>query len=113
MSYSLFVDDIRNPDIEFDVIARSFDMAVKYILKNGMPNFISFDYNLGYDDKNIPLKNGYDLAKWLINLDVRGNIKFPKDFSFNVHCTNIIKKNHIEAILNNYLLFKVTLYIEE
>ena len=105
--YKMYLDDIRDPKNNFDVIVRSYDEAVEYILKNDIPNFISFDHDLGLENNGIVVKSGYDLAKWLVEQSLDGNLKFPNDFSFSVHSANPIGKNNIESILNNYLLFKV------
>lgn len=107
--YTMFIDDIRTPKEKYDVIVRSCDEATSYILKYGMPNFISFDHDLGSDENGNILKSGYDLAKWLVEQSLNEVLEFPKDFSFQVHSADLIGKNNIKAILNNYLLFGVKL----
>ena len=106
----MYLDDIREPQNYYDVIVRSYDEAVRYILKNGIPCFISFDHDLGLDINGTVAKSGYDLAKWLVEKSLDGELKFPKDFSFSVHSANPIGKNNIESILHNYLLFNVKMY---
>jgi hypothetical protein len=108
MSYSIYLDDIREPKNEFDKIVRSFEEAVACIEQNGMPRYVSFDHDLGCDEKGMELKSGYDLAKWLVEQSLDEVLSFPDDFAFNVHSANPIGKNNIEAILNNYLHFKIT-----
>ena len=103
----LYLDDIREPKNEYDVIARSYDEAVNYISQNGIPNFISFDHDLGLDWDGTVAKSGYDLAKWLVEQSLDEILEFPKDFSFYVHSANPIVKHNIESILSNYLLFKI------
>jgi len=103
----LYLDDIREPKKEYDVIVRSYEDAVNYILKNGIPNFISFDHDLGLNSDGSIAKNGYDLAKWLVEQSLDEKLKFPKDFNFYVHSANPIGRHNIESILNNYLLFKI------
>jgi hypothetical protein len=52
----LFLDDVRTVDVvyaqhevsDFDVV-RSYDEFVHYIQANGLPDFISFDNDLGLD----------------------------------------------------------------
>lgn len=107
--YTMFLDDIRTPKEEYDVIVRSCDEAITYILKYGIPKFISFDHDLGCDEDGNILKSGYDLAKWLVKQSLDEVLEFPKDFSFEVHSANPIGKNNINSILNNYLLFRVKL----
>lgn len=99
----LYIDDIRTPkDSSFKVI-RSFDEAVKFIQEFGIPEYISFDHDLGCDKNGIELESGYDFAKWLVEADLDGLYHFPKNFNFNVHSANPVGKVNIESILNNYL----------
>ncbi|WP_157279214.1 cyclic-phosphate processing receiver domain-containing protein [Aliarcobacter butzleri] len=107
--YTMFLDDIRTPKEKFDVITRSYDEAVNFVKENGIPNFISFDHDLGCDDKGNILKSGYDFAKWLVEQSLNEVLEFPKDFTFQVHSANPIGRNNINSILNNYLLFRVKL----
>ena len=103
----MFLDDIREPKQKYDIVVRSFEEAAVYILKHGMPNFISFDHDLGMDENGEIAKNGYDLAKWIVNMDLNGQIKIPRDFTFEVHSANPVGKENIETILNNYKNFKI------
>lgn len=117
----LFLDDERNPE---DVtwihiggiesiganwsVVRNFEQAKNWVLKNGFPDVISFDHDLGlehyagnYNDN----KTGYDFAKWLIEYDADTNT-MPKDFKFTVHSMNPIGAENIRRLLKNYLRFK-------
>lgn len=105
--YRMYLDDIREPKNHYEVIVHSYTEATEYILKNGIPQFISFDHDLGLELDGSIAKSGYDLAKWLVEQSLNGELEFPNDFSFSVHSANPIGKNNIESILNNYLLFKV------
>lgn len=103
----MFLDDIRDPKNDYDVIVRSFEEAINFVKENGIPTFISFDHDLGCDEMGNILKSGYDFAKWLVDMDIENIYKFPDNFNFDIHSANPIGKNNIKAILNNYLLFKV------
>ena len=103
----MFLDDIRDPKNDYDVIVRSFEEAINFVKENGIPTFISFDHDLGCDEMGSILKSGYDFAKWLVDMDIENISKFPDNFTFDIHSANPIGKNNIKAILNNYLLFKV------
>ena len=103
----MFLDDIRVPKNDYDVIVRSFEEAINFVKENGIPIFISFDHNLGCDEIGNILKSGYDFAKWLVDMDIENIHKFPDNFTFDIHSANPIGKNNIKSILNNYLLFKV------
>ncbi len=103
----MFLDDIRVPKNDYDVIVRNFEEAINFVKENGIPTFISFDHDLGCDEMGNILKSGYDFAKWLVDMDIENIYKFPDNFTFDIHSANPIGKNNIKAILNNYLLFKV------
>ena len=97
----IFLDDIRTSSKEqFDVICRSSKEIIDFILKNGAPNYISFDHDLG------EAKTGYDVAKWIVEQDILGNISIPEDFQFHVHSANPVGKINIEKYLTNYINFK-------
>ncbi len=77
----LFLDDIRTIDMvydkslenEFDIV-RTYDEFVYYIINNGLPKFISFDNDLGLDEKSNLAPDGYAAAKWLVyesDIDLR------------------------------------------
>ena len=102
----LYLDDTRTPnDKEFKIV-RSYEEAIKFIELEGFPKLISFDHDLGLKKNGKLAKTGYDLAKWIVNKDMDGQINIPKDFRFNVHSANPIGKKDIEDLLLNYLKFK-------
>ncbi|GAB5526168.1 MAG: hypothetical protein Roseis2KO_40400 [Roseivirga sp.] len=65
----LFLDDIRTIDMvypteqvpEFDLV-RSYEDFVSYIEENGLPDFISFDNDLGLDNDGNLAPDGYAAA---------------------------------------------------
>lgn len=100
----LFIDDERFPPQtpEWDcVIVRNYDEACEYMETFGCPMFISFDHDLGEG------KNGYDIAKWIIDrdLDMQGNF-IPYEFKYDVHSQNVCGKINIERMLDNYISYK-------
>ena len=106
MSYKLFLDDIRNVPMVFPeltnndfVVVRSYHAFVKHIMKHGVPDFISFDNDLGEDALHNILPDGYACAKWLVyksGLDIR-NLKY------NVHSANPVASKQIKGLLDNYI----------
>lgn len=102
----LYLDDIRSLPNNSYILARSYDEAVNYVKQNSIPNFISFDHDLGVDEKDNLLSTGYDFTKWLVEMDMDNIHSFPDDFSFNVHSANPVGKQNIETYLNNYLKIK-------
>lgn len=102
----LFLDDIRTIDMvydksiidEFDIV-RTYDEFVDYIKTNGLPNFISFDNDLGLDKNNEIALDGYACVKWLVYESGLNLL----NLKFNVHSDNIVAKQQIIGLLNNYI----------
>lgn len=103
----LYLDDIRTPKSSDFIVVRSYDEAIEFVKKNGIPEYISFDHDLGCDENGDVLKSGHDFAKWLVDMDIENVYKFPNNFEFSVHSANPIGRNNIESILNNYIQFKI------
>lgn len=83
---------------EFDIV-RTFDDFVIHIQTNGLPEFISFDNDLGLDEAGSVAPDGYAAAKWLVyesGLDL-------KNLKFKVHSANPVAAEQIRGLLNNYL----------
>ena len=75
----LFVEDVRKAPDKHWYIVRSYSEFTKYIKNNGVPEFISFDHDLGSG------KSGLDCVKWLIENCYRIN-------DFDCHSANPIGK---------------------
>lgn len=92
----MYLDDIREPKTNFDVIVRSSQEALEYVQKNGCPDYISFDHDLGEID------TAMNFIKWLVQEDINKNI-IPEHFRFNVHSANPVGAANIEGYLKCYL----------
>ena len=105
MKRYLYIDDDRIPKtyLPWDFV-RSFEDATSYIRENGIPEYISFDHDLGTE------LNGYDIAKWMVEQDLDRTLSFPKGFEFNVHSANPVGARNITEYLNGYLKYKNTLW---
>lgn len=77
------------------VWVRNFEEFTGYILKNGLPQFISFDHDLGAG-----LQKGLDCAKWLVEYCRKNNKKLPQ---YYVHSANPNGQREINRLLNPYL----------
>ena len=88
----IYLDDLR-PIPEGFVGLRSFTEFVTYIEANGLPDFISFDHDLGLQE------SGYDCAKWLVSYCLDNEMALP---DFMVHSQNPVGKRNIESLLNNF-----------
>lgn len=101
----LFIDDEREPpnDGNHWVVVRNKMQAIAAIFENDktVHDYISFDHDLGENEST-----GYDIAKWIVDMNMDGIISIPSNFSFYVHSQNPIGKANIEEYLNNYLRFK-------
>jgi hypothetical protein len=102
----LFLDDLGTVDMiyeksevdRFDVV-RSYNDFVSYIKSQGLPDFISFDNDLGLDANDEIAPDGYACAKWLVyesGLDLRS-------LQFKVHSANPVASEQIKGLLNNYI----------
>ena len=93
MTWRLFIDDERFPAAGFPedewFIARDFNEACALVAKMGMPDFISFDHDLGDGP------SGAAFADWLIGCMLNKNWKFPKDFDYSVHSMNPVGAKNI------------------
>lgn len=96
IGYNLFIDDEREPsfigvdNLEYWKIARTSEEAIKIIQDHGLPQFISFDHDLGGHDTAMVV------CKFLAN-----ELQCP-EFKFAVHSQNPIGKANIESYLNSY-----------
>ena len=102
----LFLDDLRTIDMVYDEsmesqfdIVRTYAAFVHYIKEHGLPEFISFDNDLGLDANGKVAPDGYAAAKWLVyesGLDLI-NLKFK------VHSANPVAAEQIRGLLTNYI----------
>ena len=84
---------LKSNNVNF-IWVKNFDEFTNFILNNGLPQFISFDHDLGAG-----LKKGYDCAKWLIDYCIETNSNLPQ---FYVHSANPNGQREINGILNNF-----------
>lgn len=104
----LFLDDIRTPEMVYNktvatdfVVVRNYVDFLKYIKQNGLPDFISFDNDLGLDENEEVAPDGYAAAKWLVyesGFDLR-------ELRFKVHSANPVAADQIRGLLSNYIRF--------
>lgn len=104
----LFLDDVRSIDMvynstmesQFDIV-RTYDAFIDYIEKNGLPDFISFDNDLGLDKNGNVTPDGLAAAKWLV---YKSGLNLS-NLKFKVHSANPVAAEQIKGLLNNYLDF--------
>lgn len=95
MSYRLFIDDERLPPDDGGQweVARSSTLALRIVQEQGVPDFISFDHDLGGDDTSMRFL--HQLAELL--LDRR--VELPAGFAFYIHSQNPVGRDNIQAFM--------------
>lgn len=114
MKTILWLDDLRNPFKEHQVsikwvCLKCLGIDIKdvdvvwvktqsefenYIKENGLPDFISFDNDLGIGNGE-----GYDCAKFLVEYCLDNDLNIPLFYS---HSANPVAKDNIEGLLTNF-----------
>ena len=89
---NLYLDDLRSTPENFKRVY-DYDEFVNFINKNGVPEFISFDHDLGEG------KTGFDCAKFLVEFCLDNGVS---DINFQVHSQNPVGKENIEKLLANF-----------
>lgn len=89
---NLYLDDLRSTPENFERVY-DYDEFVNFINKNGVPEFISFDHDLGEG------KTGFDCAKFLVEFCLDNGVS---EINFQVHSQNPVGKENIEKLLDNF-----------
>jgi hypothetical protein len=109
MKTILWLDDLRNPFTEpnwvnfkqpNDIViwVKNYNEFVDYISKNGLPDLISFDHDLGETDE----LTGYDCSKWLVDYLIDNKLKLPQ---IRLHTANPVGAKNIEFTFKNFLKY--------
>jgi len=131
MSYNLFLDDFRTPQMAFNlthdkrfnlldwVLVENYDQFIKSVKKYGVPDLVAFDHDLGFEHYDLSSYTdcltweeyyissdreytGYDCAKWLCDYCFDNNIKFP---DYIVHSQNTVGATNIKKYIQNFLKY--------
>jgi len=128
-TYKLFLDDnverrwppskvVWVPGMVYDdndnwILCQNYDEFVSCILKNGLPEFISFDHDLSYehekegarvnftkffDYSRVEEKTGLHCAKWLVDYCIDNKLKLPE---YVIHSMNTGGVVNISTYLKN------------
>jgi hypothetical protein len=98
-------------------IVRSYKEFKEWILKNGLPEFISFDHDLADVEElkeNLPITDWFDLdgnkewtgmdcAHFLVDYCIDNDLVLP---NFAVHSANPAGTENIKGLLTNFKNFK-------
>lgn len=127
MKTLLWLDDYRDPMkdswLVFSPISQPFNVIwvksyvefVNWIKKEGLPDAICFDHDLGEDQHEIRVKagmnkklsrkhkqlekTGHDCAKWLVNYCLDHKKKLPL---YNIQSANPVGKENIRSLLEQF-----------
>ena len=105
----IWLDDMRDPtDLRMDWLAYSpigreveviwlkdYYQFRNWILKNGLPDGICFDHDLGEDTPS-----GYECAKWLVNYCLDNKLSPPV---WSSQSANPVGKANINRLLRNFI----------
>lgn len=93
----LYIDDLRYPPDSSWALARDIAGAIAYVLNNGCPDEISFDYCLQKGQNIMPF------IEWLIEQDKKQTGFIPDCFVFDSHSSSAFGTQMIYDVLNTYL----------
>lgn len=102
MSYTLFLDDIRDPTWELGhdiLIARNCSEAENHVIDFGLPLVISFDHDLG---KNQPVAMAF--MRWLIEGDLDGIFDLNEVKTVIIHSANPVGAANLKGLWDGYSL---------
>ncbi len=90
--FYVYVDDEREPLMDYDFWAKNYKEAVTAIETFCTPNYtlltLDLDHDLGEEE------TGYDIAKWCVENGWKG--------TFRVHSMNVVGKKNIRQLLIHY-----------
>lgn len=89
---------------------KSYDEFVEYITNNGVPQFISFDYDLKNGRSNIEgkLPNGIDCANWLMEYCKENGVSIPKCYVHSANTKHGPELNRMLGLSENKKTLKIT-----
>lgn len=102
-NYNLFIDDERFPPVQLRdrrmwVTVRSSEEAMQFVRDHGIPNFISFDHDLGGDDTAMKFLHAF------IEYCMDNNTQFPREYY--VHSQNPIGRDNIKSLMDSFIRTK-------
>jgi hypothetical protein len=103
MTYHLFIDDERFPpdDGKNWNIVRTSDEAIGCVIMCGVPEFVSYDHDLGGDDTSMKF------IWWMIDAYLDGKIDgFPVNYT--VHSQNPVGARNIRELLDAFIRTEIT-----
>lgn len=100
MSYTLFLDDLREPGTEFDnsivSIARTVESAVRSVVLLGVPETISLDHDLGGGE------TAMDFMWFLIEGHLDQKFDLNKIKSIIIHSANPVGAKNLAGLWDGF-----------
>ena len=89
---------------------KSYDEFVEYITNNGVPQFISFDYDLKNGRSNVEgkLPTGMDCANWLMEYCKENGVSIPKCYVHSANTKHGPELNRMLGLSENKKTLKIT-----
>lgn len=111
----LWIDDIRDPNLAkwqsfiksafrgkhiSDIVwVKSYKEFKEWVDKNGLPNLVSFDHDLGDVENPDNEKTGYDCCKYLIDFCMDNDCDFPQ---YAIQSDNGPGSDNIDKYIKNF-----------
>jgi len=124
----IWLDDIRNPfkdnwlvDYAPDFVnenviwVKNYNEFTDWIIKNGLPDMIAFDHDLGEDESRERVsrgmskrksrgvkretKSGYECTKWCVEYCMTNKLPYP---AYVIQSYNPIGAKNIKTLIENY-----------
>ena len=103
MVWKLFLDDERNPVRDDWVVCRSLSEVATVCRLQGLPNYASFDHDLGPGVEVDCFENtGMGVVRWMIESCMNDEFAWPQDFSWYVHSQNPVGVKNINRLLESW-----------
>ena len=94
MTWNLYIDDIRFPPADREwIVCRSSQEALDRVAEMGMPQFISFDHDLGEEDTTMVF-----LCR-MVN-EVWDGVSVPPDYQ--IHSANPVGAENIRSFMDSW-----------
>ena len=92
----LYLDDVREPGDNTWFVVRNYDEFVSYIEREGIPDTMSLDHDLGEG------KNGFDCTRYLlgyIRKKIDNKEALPTKIDYNIHSMNPVGAKNMRDCL--------------
>lgn len=101
--FKLFIDDLKAAPEGF-TLARNSAEAISMIKSKGMPEYVSFDYDLGLGPDSIDGNdNGMIILDFIIDNVKNGTLKIPTGFGYDIHSSNIFAARKMRQKMDELL----------